>query len=314
MYYGRAKQAADEVVAAFMRPASLPRPLAQVFVRRRDGVPCRRWSWKNQLLVALHGYSDARGYRQWQQAGRQVRAGERAFHILSPVTRRVADPAGGERLAVVGFKGTPVFGYEQTEGEPLAAYDGDNEWVKALPLLDVAASWGLTVRTYPGEGTGRLGFYQRGGGEIGLGVKNLSTWVHELIHAADDLGGGFKECGQHWRSEAVAELGGAVLLRLLGHEAEADLGGCREYLVQCADQVDASVVDVCQWVLVRTCGAVALVLDTAEALRAGRTPGLQGCSPESELCSVVPAEAQAERLAPQPHDRGDVPARGGDSP
>jgi hypothetical protein len=120
----------------------------------------------------------------------------------------------------------------------------------------------------------------------------------------------------------VAELGGALLLRLLGHEAEADLGGCREYLVQCADQVDASVVDVCQWVLVRTCGAVALVLDTAEAIRVGRTPGPQGGAPGDGPCLVGgqdsrianPAEAQAERLAPQPHDRGDVLVRRGDAP
>ena len=30
----------------------------------------RRWSWRNQLLTALSGYHDARGYRQWQEVGR----------------------------------------------------------------------------------------------------------------------------------------------------------------------------------------------------------------------------------------------------
>ena len=51
---------------------------------------------------------------------------------------------------------------------------------------------------------------------IAVGVKNLATWAHELIHAADDRLGNLTERGQHWRSETVAELGGAILLEALG--------------------------------------------------------------------------------------------------
>jgi hypothetical protein len=56
-----------------------------------------------------------------------------------------------------------------------------------------------------------------------VGVKNLATFAHELLHSADDRNGTMTENGQQWRSETVAELGGAVLLRLLGFEDDVDL-------------------------------------------------------------------------------------------
>jgi hypothetical protein len=91
------------------------------------------------------------------------------------------------------------------------------------------------VGVFGGKGVGCLGLYRRSKG-IALGVKNLSTWAHELVHAADDRNGSFKEMGQHWRSESVAGLGGAVLLELLGFCNDADLGGCWEYVQRYADQ------------------------------------------------------------------------------
>jgi hypothetical protein len=96
-------------------------------------------------------------------------------------------------------------------------------------LLDVAKACGACGGTFDGEGVGFLGRYLHGKA-IELGVKNLSTWAHELCHAADDRNGSLKEKGQHWRSETVAELGGAVLLEILGFKQEADLGGCWEYI------------------------------------------------------------------------------------
>jgi integrase len=69
------------------RAGNVPKALAPIFIKRRDGLPCRRWSWSNQLITALHGYADARGFRQWEQAGRHVKKGERAFDILAPRTR-----------------------------------------------------------------------------------------------------------------------------------------------------------------------------------------------------------------------------------
>jgi len=83
-FFRQAENAAGRILEAF-QAGSVPKALAPVFVRRKDDVPCRAWSWSNQLLVALAGHSDARGYRQWQQVGRHVRKGEKGFHILVPM-------------------------------------------------------------------------------------------------------------------------------------------------------------------------------------------------------------------------------------
>ena len=134
-----------------------------------------------------------------------------------------------------------------------------------LPLIDVARRWGLSVEAYSGQPRGSHGKY-RWRQAIALGVENLSTWAHELLHAADDRLGNLTERGQHWRSETVAELGGAVLLTTLGIKQEADVGGCWEYVSAYAKDAQIEPVTACQRVLKRICDAVALVLDTAEKL------------------------------------------------
>ena len=269
----KAEEAAADVLGAFESPSELPRPLAQVFIHRKDGSPCREWSWRNQLIVAIRGHCEARGYRQWEQVGRRVKTGGKAFRILSPFAKKIVDEnTQEERTAVYGFKGTPVFGYDQTEGEPLPNRDLDlQRWLDSLPLLEVAKAWGLSVEAYNGQGGGYLGAYRHGRG-IALGVENLSTWCHELVHAADDRNGKLK--GAKVSREIVAALGKAVLLQILGYEHEADLGGCWEYIRSYAGEEKIDVLAACGRVLDRTCEAVALILDTAEQLWAS--------SPESE--------------------------------
>ena len=259
----KAEEAAADILTAFENPNELPKPLAQVFVNRKDGSPCRKWSWRNQLIVAIRGHAEARGYRQWEQVGRRVRPGEKAFRILSPMAKKIIDESTEEeRTAIWGFTGTPVFGFSQTEGEPLPDRSEETRrWLASLPLREVADSWGLSVEAYNGRGGGRLGQYRHGTG-IALGVENLSTWCHELVHAADDRNGTLR--GKKVRKETVAELGGAVLLRILGYENEADLGGCWEYIQSYAKKEGIEVLAACGAVLDRTCEAVALILDTAE--------------------------------------------------
>src|SRR5436853_1118298 len=87
-FYGHAEAAAQKILRAFEDANSLPKPLAQVFIRRKDSPHCRKWSWANQLLVVIHGYTDARGFNQWQEVGRNVKRGERAFYILGPVKKK----------------------------------------------------------------------------------------------------------------------------------------------------------------------------------------------------------------------------------
>jgi hypothetical protein len=84
---------------------------------------------------------------------------------------------------VTGFVCVPVFGYAQTEGDPLPGAEEEAAFLSALPLVEIARSWGLHVGTLAAEGTGRLGYY-RPGEAIAVGVENLSTWTHELLHYA----------------------------------------------------------------------------------------------------------------------------------
>ncbi len=267
-FYGKAEEAAQRIVRAFQDANSLPKPLAKIFIRRKDSPHCRKWSWGNQLLVVLNGYSDARGFQQWKEVGRNVKKGEKAFQILGPITKKWRnEETGEERAIVIGYRSLPVFGLEQTEGRPLPTGDPDiDKWVKSLPLLAVARRWGLSVGTFDGRADSCLGRYIYGEA-IEIGTKNLSTWCHELTHAADYKNGKLKERGQHWRSETVAELGGAVLLEILGFNHDADLGGCFGYIQHYAQQERIAVTEACIRVLDRTCAAVALILDTAEQLQ-----------------------------------------------
>jgi antirestriction protein ArdC len=243
--------------------------VAPVFIRRKDGSPCRAWSWANQLLVALHGHSDVRGFRQWQQVSRHVRKGEKSFCILSPILKTRTTDDGKEQTYLVGFKGTAVFGLAQTDGQPLPEVDSDLlKWVESLPLVDVAREWGLSVETYSGRPRSAQGWYHSGHQTIALGVHNLSTWAHELLHAADDRLGQLSAHEAKWRKETVAELGGAVLLECLGQRTAADLGGCWAYVQSWCSQDGIEPVVACQQLLKRTCDAVSLVLETAQGLTA----------------------------------------------
>ncbi len=184
------------------------------------------------------------------------------------MTKRLWNEETGEdKVIVVGFKGLPVFGLEQTEGKPLPSSDPDIEkWVASLPLLDVAKSWGLSVEVFDGQGAPYLGCYRLGLG-IDIGVKNLLTWTHELVHAGDHRNGTLKERGQRLGSECVAELGGAVLLEILGYEREVDLGGCWDYIQSYAQKEKMGVTEACIMILERMCMAVSLILETAEQIK-----------------------------------------------
>ena len=266
-FYGKAEQVAQKILDAF-KNGDLPKALAPIFIRRRDGVPCRSWSWGNQLVCVLNGTSDARGIRQWNDTGRKVKKGSKAFDILVPLTKTVTakDPDTGadKKISILyGFGTAPVFAVECTEGAELPKIDQDvTHWLNDLPLLEVAHAWGLNVDAYDGKQNGPQGKYAPKS-YIALGVKNLSTWAHELIHAADDRLGHLTERGQHWRSETVAELGGAILLEALGFEVEADRGGCWEYVKHYAQDAGKEPVQACMDVLKRTCEAVNLLLTEA---------------------------------------------------
>ena len=261
---------AAQILAAF-EAGTVPSVCAQIFIRHKNhsDCPAAKWSWRNQLTAALAGHYDARGFRQWQQVGRNVKKGERAIYILGPcmVKDRDADPEEDSALRLVGFTAIPVFGYSQTEGEPLAGHEEEEAFIDSLPLVEVARSWNLAVTTFNAEGAPHLGSY-RSGTSIALGVENLSTWAHELCHAADDRRGTLtRSVGQNLGNEVVAEFGGAILLEALGYSVESDRGGAYQYIQRYAEQAKRDVLSVCTELLDRACAAVALILTTADQLQ-----------------------------------------------
>lgn len=269
-YYGKAEEVAGEIVTAF-KNGNLPQALAPLFIHRKDTLPSSKWSWSNRLIVALHGCSDARAFGQWIKVKRAVKKGEKAkCYILAPCTKKrtVTDANGNseDRMFVYGFRVVPVFDVAQTDGKELPGLDVEtNEFMNSLPLREVAESWGLNITSFDGKNSRALGWYMYKS-TIAIGVKNLATWCHELVHAADDKLGNLKERGQHWRSEIVAELGSAIILTILGAEVDADLGGCWDYVQKYAKDSGLDPISACMDLLKRTCDAVTLILDTAETI------------------------------------------------
>lgn len=264
----RVKQVAEQILKAF-KTGSVPKSLALVFLFRGLDIPSQKWSWRNQFIAAFHGHSDARGFRQWLAVGRHVRKGERAFYILAPCTRTAKDDdpdAGIEKgdVLVQGFRDVAVFGYAQTDGEPLPENQAALQLLPELPLREVAVSWGLQVLAAPTHLSGAAGIYHHGKA-IELGVANLATWTHELVHAADDRLGKLRPSSKLSR-EVVAELGGAVLLEMLGHSDASDIGGAFEYITTYAKAENRTAWEVGSELLDRTCDCVDLILKTGEDL------------------------------------------------
>ena len=264
------EEVAGRIIQAFKHPDQLPGALAPIFIRRNDDTPCRKWSWHNQLLVALSGTADARGFRQWNRVERRVKKGSSAIWILAPCIKKVTEESDDgqerERQIIYGFRSIPVFALEDTDGEPLPQQDDPYEtWVTELPLASVAEAWGISVGTFSHQHGNPLGYYQYGSSghqAVMLGVENLATWSHELVHAADHRLTSLK--GAKWHKEIVAELGGAVLLECLGMSHDADLGGAFGYIQRYAEEAEKDVVRACIEVLDRVCNCVKLILDTAE--------------------------------------------------
>ena len=176
--------------------------------------PSSNWSFGNQLLMLLAGTSDARGYRQWQDVGRHVRQGSKAFYILGPVfvSKPIAESAGdeGETVEVlVGFRAIPVFRLEDTEGKELQAYKPRDP----PPLLEVAERFGMKVN-YLRLSAGILGLTDYERQVITLATPDWTVFFHELAHTLHRSFEPKVGHGQEPEAETIAQLVAATLARL----------------------------------------------------------------------------------------------------
>lgn len=223
----RAKESLNKLLAMF-ESGDLPAAVARTMIKPVQGFerPCDSWSLGNKILMLLADTEDARGYKQWQQVGRQVKKGAKAIYILAPCTRTIKESiidekTGEERerkkIIITGFREIPVFRHEDTEGEPLP--DANFDPPEPPPLQEVAKVFGVSEITYrPGNGSA-YGFYAWGQERkrIVLHTHDIKTWFHELGHAIHNS---FRQLkgGQNAEQEIVAELFSATMCELHGVE------------------------------------------------------------------------------------------------
>jgi len=272
----RVRQIGEEILAAFQE-GRVPEAVAKLFITPPSDsrVPSVRWSWSNRLHAVLMGHRLAAGFRQWEELGRKVKKGEKAFYILRPWLQEAreddpeSDVQARERV-VVGFAPVPVFGYDQTEGRPLAEMEEQERFLDSLPLVEVARSWGLAVVTFVTDDPAYLGHYRygkEGGIRIAVAVENPVVWAHELVHAADHrLKTLTEKGGQQLDNEVVAQLGASILLEALGLEDDSDRGTSYRYIETYCKKHGVSMLTICNALLERTCAAVSHLLETAQQL------------------------------------------------
>lgn len=215
-------------------------------------IPSEQWSYLNRIIMWLNGTQDARGYRQWEEAGRHVKKGAMAFHIFAPRFKKEKRENGDEDFGLLGYLQVPVFCYEDTEGEPLNYKKTE---INSFPLIEKAKQWGLDVHAVSGNDR-FWGSY--GGSSIQLATPEEAVFFHELSHHAHKLVLGKLVPGQNWKQEIVAELSAEALSRIFG--LKSTTGNSYKYIESYAAQAGLSPIAACLQVLGDTEKVLKLIL------------------------------------------------------
>ena len=220
-------------------------------------IPAARWSLLNRILMNLSGTNDARGYRQWQEVGRHVKYGAKAFTILAPrFIKKETEEGEKEKMLLAGFLGVPVFKVEDTEGEPL---DYEQLELPELPLMEVARRWGVSVKAIPGN-YHYVGSFSQERKEIALATKEESVFFHELAHVAHQRIMGELKGGQDWKQEIVAELSAAVLCQIVGKTSK-HLGNHYQYIERYGKEASLTPWQACVRVMADVEKVLTLILE-----------------------------------------------------
>ena len=282
-FYGKAEEVVNKIIENF-EAGNMPSALSQTFMQIKDSRPMSNWSRNNQIIAIISGTNDGRTYNAWKKVGRCVIKGEKAFNILQPTFSSFTkkDDAGKETRVqwLNGFKSLPEFRLESTEiidqekwdksqADEKAGKEKANKYLESLPLREVAEAWGIKLEAYNGKSKRALGYFSPTENIIALGVENLSTWTHELIHASEKQNGKLtteEYAKNKVEAEIVAELGGATLLKMLGQESDADLGGAWNYIKHYADGDKGKTIKKILSLTKRTAEAIETIVETIESL------------------------------------------------
>ena len=249
----------DKLVQLFSS-TQLPDMCAMALINAPER-PSSKWSMGNQLLMVIAGTADARGYKQWLDVGRHVKAGAKAFRILGPVIIKKPLETNKEEESVevlVGFRAIPVFRYEDTEGEELPTYTPRNP----PPLLDVASRFGMRVN-YLRLSAGVYGMTDYERQVITLATEDWTVFFHELAHALHRSFEPKSGHGQEPEAEAIAQLVAATLARL--YERPADGFSWTYIASQVGSGNPQQVGRLCMHVLDRAKNVLDLIYETTAA-------------------------------------------------
>jgi hypothetical protein len=206
--------------------------------------PSDKWSFNNKLIMFASGTSDARGYNQWGEVGRNVKKGVHAIYILAPLKKKghkkvveVDKETGKETEKIIsydfiyGFRGIPVFRYEDTEGKPLPQLTEQEKinWSIPYQYEDIVNDLGIkiTPEYFRGDAYGSFNPWQK---TIQVMTPDIKTFLHEISHAVDHhyiTPGGLKG-GQHKDQEVTAEFSAATIAHLMGFKVS--LGDSKRYI------------------------------------------------------------------------------------
>lgn len=245
-------------IIELFRTGDVPKAISIVTFPPYENIPSNHWSMLNRLIMNRSDCSDARGFRQWLEAGRYPKNGSKAVYILGPrmVRKSKQDNMEEEEYVVSGFLPIPVFRAEDTDGEPL-----QYEPIKLpkLPLMEKAHEWGIDVGgiTFQGEAHG---FYRRQDQKIRLASPSERIFFHELSHAAHSRLAGFSACPEA-KKEIIAELSAQVLAQLVGTEMESSLGNSYQYIERYSHLWGKDVVRACLKVLSEVEQVLKLILE-----------------------------------------------------
>lgn len=235
---GKAQEQISKLVEEF-KTGNVAKSVAEIVINNVD-IPSGKWSLLNRWISYVQtGDMDCRGFKQWQQVDRKVKAGQKAAYILRPniIKKKSNDnDTEKEESILIGFGSIPVFGLSQTEGKEIDYKVEPNE----LPTLyNVAISMGLKVQYGLFNGKA-YGMYNDNKKTISLCTYSEQTFLHELSHAAHSrIKNGLKN-GQNPKQEIVAEFCACILARMYGKQSALE-GNTYRYIEGYAKLIKKSV-------------------------------------------------------------------------
>ena len=255
----KTKKALDKILELF-ESGDVPQALSVTLLPRLD-LPSSRWSITNRLIMYMNDTEDARGFKQWQQAGRRVIPKSKAFYIICPLTVTKEKKDGEKETIVIGYRAAPVFRIEDTDGKEITVEHLPPPQLP--PLYEVAQSWGISVdwQGYPGAS---YGYYKPSTKEIVLATHDEAIFFHELAHISHEKVLSDLSKVEVWRKECVAELTASVLAHLYGKRCNS--GAHYRYIQKYAQDANLDVYHACIAVISDVSKCLNLILEEKQLI------------------------------------------------